>query len=288
MHPTIRRVVLFRVNGYGERLAECEALDGLAELELACWYSDTDAEAIARSPHLSRLQVLEIWLGRRDGLTDARLCRIMAASKAWPHLRELTLLDPDPETQQRGKRLPAVANKLAGRKVAVYRRGYPDVFPFAADFWYTFPGYLPDGRMAMAAEDHTTSPPTLCVITFDRKGNQTDDVLTVPLPEDLLAIPVDQWYDHKERMKQHLIETIGFRPGFIRIRDCRFPGDTWEYNRPYWDNDGEVGRLDADDEQSWQGEPCGFGGHVSYKLRTSQWIFGWDRYADKRGEVHST
>src|SRR6516162_7801674 len=31
LHPTVRRVVLFRVNGYGERLAACPALEGLAE-----------------------------------------------------------------------------------------------------------------------------------------------------------------------------------------------------------------------------------------------------------------
>jgi uncharacterized protein (TIGR02996 family) len=54
LHPVIRRLVLFRVHGYGQRLAACSALDGLAELELACWYSDTDAEAISRSPYLGQ------------------------------------------------------------------------------------------------------------------------------------------------------------------------------------------------------------------------------------------
>ena len=55
-HPTIRRAVLFRVNGYGERLAACVALEGLSELELACWYSVEDARAIALSEHLKQLQ----------------------------------------------------------------------------------------------------------------------------------------------------------------------------------------------------------------------------------------
>ncbi len=286
LHPAIRRVVLFRVNGYGERLAACPAFEGLAELELACWYSDADARALAASSHLSRLQVLEIWLGRRDGLTDGRLCRIIAEAKAWPRLRELTLLNPDDEKERGGKQLVTLANKAAGRKVGVYRRGWPELFPFAADFWYTFPGYLPDGRMAMAAEDHRTSPPTLCVLTFDEQGRQTEDMLTVPLPDDLLAIPVSDWYLHKDRMKDHLVETIGFRPGFIRIRDCRFPGDD-SYNRPYWDHQ-DVGGLDTDDEESWKEEPCGVGGQVSYHMRTGQYVFGWDRYADKTGIVHST
>ncbi len=287
LHPTVRRVVLFRVHGYGERLAGCPALAGLAEMELACWYSDADAKAIAASPYLGQLQVLEIWLGRREGLKDARLCRIVARAKALPRLRELTLLNPDDEREQNGKLLVAIANKAAGREVAVYRRGWPELFPFAADFWYTFPGYLPDGRMAMADEDPRTSPPTLCVITFDAKGDQTEDVLTVPFPADLLAIPVKDWFLHKDRMQKHLVETIGFRPGFIRIRGCRFPGDD-SYNRPYWDHPEEIGGLDSDDEESWMEYPRGAGGEVSYRMRTGQYVFGWDRFADKEGRVHST
>jgi uncharacterized protein (TIGR02996 family) len=292
LHPTIRRVVLFRVHGYGKRLAACPALDGLAELELACWYSDADAEAIAASPHLRLLQMLELWLGRRSPLRDSRLCRIMAGSKAWPHLRELTLLNPDNEKVANLKRLVAAANKAAGRRLAVYHRGYPELFPFAADFYYTFPGYLPDGRMAMASEDHRAAPPTLCVITFDKMGNQTDEVLTVPLPADLLAIPVTEWYQHNGRIKRHLSDTIGFRPGFIRVRDCQFPGDEEGYLRPNrghedgWEN--ALGYLDEDDEESWREAPCGAGGWISWLLREGQYILGWDRWADKRGLVHST
>jgi hypothetical protein len=142
--------------------------------------------------------------------------------------------------------------------------------------------------MAIAAEDHTTTPPTLCVISFDGNGNQTDDVLTVPLPAELLAIPLREWYKHKERMQQHLIESIGFCLGFIRVRDCRFPGDAHDYNRPTWDEPEHLGVLDSDDEESWQENPRGNGGEAHYVLRNGQYVFGWDRYADKRGRVHST
>ncbi|MGH7225248.1 MAG: TIGR02996 domain-containing protein, partial [Gemmataceae bacterium] len=210
-HPTIRRVVLFRVNGQGEQLAASPALGGLAELELAGWYSDADAEATASSLHLARLEVLELWLGRRGRLRDARLCRIMAGAKAWPRLRELTLLNPNDENQRGRKRLVKVADEAAGRNVAVYRRGWPELFPFAADYYYTFPGYLPDGRMAMAVEDHHSTPPTLCVITFDGKGKQTTDVITVAPPDDLFS--VDNWFQHKDQISQHLTQTIGLRPG---------------------------------------------------------------------------
>jgi hypothetical protein len=294
LHATIRRLVLFRVNGYGERLAACAALEGLPELELAGWYSDADAEAIARSSYLSRLQVLDLWLGRRAGLTDARLCRIMAASSCMPRLRALTLLNPNDEDEQAKMRLVASANKAAGRKVAMYQCGWPERYPFAGDFWYTFPGYLPDGRMAMAAEKHQTAPPSLEVLIFDSKGKQTAETMTVALPDDLLAIPVSDWYLHKERMQRQLAESIGFRSGFIRIRDCQFQGDKFGYNRPSWEvysmqgEEDQFGVPDSDDEESWAEHPRGYAGQFASRLRNQAYVFGWDRYADKRGTVHST
>jgi uncharacterized protein (TIGR02996 family) len=291
LHPTIRRVVLFRLHGHGEQLAACAALEAVPELELACWYSDADARAVAASPHISQLRVLELWLGRQSGLLDTRLCRIMASSKAWPNLQQLTLTNP--RSHQRRSHGPMVqrCDEAAGRKIATYQRGYPELFPFAEDFWYVFPGYLPDGRMALAAENPRTHPATLCVLTFDAQGRQTNEVLTVPIPDDLLAIPVESWYEHKDRMKQQLIDLIGFRPGFIRVRDCRFPGDNSNYNRPFWEDlDEHVGRPDTDADEDWFREqfPCGHGGEVWGHVRDGDWIFGWDRYADKRGRVHST
>src|SRR5262249_53971120 len=157
------------------------------ELELACWYSDADAAAIAASPHLKHLQLLELWLGRRDHLTDSWLCQVMGGSKAWPHLRELTLLNPDGENEGSRKQLAGLVNEAAGGRGGVSRRGSPELFPFAVYHRYIFPGYLPDGRMAMACQDHSTRPPSLCVLTFDNKGNQTGDVLTVPMPAEILA-----------------------------------------------------------------------------------------------------
>jgi hypothetical protein len=162
-------------------------------------------------------------------------------------------------------------------------------FPFAAEFWYTFPGYLPNGRMAMAVANHHSSPPSLSVITFDKEGKQTEEVLAVPGPDEMLAIPVKGWYLQNERLKEHLVERISFQPGFIRIRGCHFPLDDSYYRSPSWDHQ-DVGGLDLDteDAMSWQEYPRGIGGEVSYSMRIGQYVFGWDRYADKRGRVHST
>jgi hypothetical protein len=188
----------------------------------------------------------------------------MAGSKAWPALREISLLDPDAETDGSKKRLAAVADEAAGREAAVYRWGYPETFPFAADIGYgVLPGYLPDGRMAMGAADARTTPPTLCVITFDGKGRQTKKVIRVPMPADLLAVPPREWYNHYDRMKQHLAEVLGFRPGFIRARGCGFPGDG-DSRAPSWDYYEDLGRLDEDDDEEG---PCGFGGWGVYHVR---------------------
>jgi uncharacterized protein (TIGR02996 family) len=290
-HPTIRRVVLFCLHGHGKELAVCAALQGVPELELACWYSDADARAVAASPYLSDLLVLELWLGREPGLSDTRLCRIMASSTAWPNLRRLTLTNPDGAKPRFRKGLVQKCDEAAGRQVAAYQGGYPDLFPFAADFWYVFPGRLPDGRAALAAENPSTYPPTLCVLTFDKQGKQTNEVLTVPLPADVLAVPPNEWYNHKDRMAQQLIDLIGFRPGFIRIRDCRFPWDTSGYSRPFWEDlEEHVGVPDTESDEDWFQEqfPCGHGGEAWQHVRDADWIFGWDRYADKRGRVHST
>jgi uncharacterized protein (TIGR02996 family) len=288
LHPTIRRVVLFRLNGYGERIARCAALQGLAELELACWYSDEDARAVAVSQHLSQLRILELWLARSAPLQDRQLCRILAGGEAWPNLRELTLLNPYDEMERTRKRLTTVANKAAGRKVAAYRCGFSGLFPFAADFWYAFPGHLPDGRAALGIEDSRTNPRTLCVLTFDKKGKQTDDVIRVPFPADLLTLGEYVLHEHIDRLRQHLTDMTGLQPGFIRIQDCRFPGDDGDYNRPCPDIPHNFGEPDTDDDASWDMWPEGNGGSAWHNIRNGEWVFGWDRYGDNRGRIHST
>jgi uncharacterized protein (TIGR02996 family) len=286
LHPTLRRLVLFRVQGQGEALAACPWLEGWPELELACWYSDKDASAIASSPWLSSLQVLEIWLARRGRGADGRLCKIMGGARAWPQLRKLVLLDPEGDLPER---LVSVADKAAGRALAVKDRGYPELFPFAADFWETYPGRLPDGRMAMAAEDPTTSPPSLCVLTFDGRGQQTDEILRAPMPQELVGLDADEWPRYKNRIRQHLVDVMGFVPAFIRIRGCSFPWDQYgnlAADRGFQDEWGLLGLSDVDEEV---GEyPLGIGGRLTWVIRTGQYVFGQEGWADQRGRVHTT
>ena len=286
LHPSFRRLVLFRLAGYGQQIAECEALRNFPELELACWYPASDSEAIANSPHLQRLQVLVYWLGYRNEEAQYESLAI-SSSTAWPNLREFVLLDPYPATRSY-QAVVSLVNQSAKSEIAVHKVGFPGLFPFAADFWYAFPGYLPDGRAAIGIEDSETQPPTLCVITFDDEGRQLEEVLRVPMPDVVLNSDVRDWYTFKDEMQQQLMDQLGLQPGFIRVRDCRFPNDRYHYNTPSPNMIEELGQPDTDDEESWSDSPEGYGGRTWQNLDNGEWIFGWDRYGDKTGHIHST
>lgn len=85
-YPLLRKLVVFRLNGWGARLAACEHLRGVRELDLPCWYSDADADALAGSPHLQALDVLHYWTGNWQANIAGQL-RLLGASGAWPKLR---------------------------------------------------------------------------------------------------------------------------------------------------------------------------------------------------------
>src|SRR5262249_12779253 len=159
---------------------------------------------------------------------DADLCILAAQAKAWPRLRELVVLDPDGE-QGTPERFVNVMNRAAGRPLGRYERGYPELFPFAPGYRDAFPGKLPDARTAMAALDFTDKagrdarPAGLVVITFDADGQQTDEVIRVPLSPALQKIPRHESYLHDDDYLQHLIEQTGFSPAFIRVQDYAFP-----------------------------------------------------------------
>jgi hypothetical protein len=274
-------------------VAEYPHLDGLAELELACWYSDQDAQAIAASPHLARLQVLEQWLGRLLPLSDFDLCEIFARSKAWPQLREIVLLDPDGEQGLNGERpnaeaLVDVIDKSSGRKLGRYERGYPELFPFAPGNRVGEPGRLPDGRLVLAAMPYTR-PPAFEVITFDADGTQTDEVITVPLPPELAALCGRESYKHEQKFRQFIRDKLGMVSAFIRIKDYSFPGSpnggAWRGHYDEWD------RLGYPDETEGEDIGCleGNGARIYYLVRNGEFVVGgggW--WCNKRGHVHST
>src|SRR5262249_36311970 len=98
--PLLRRLALFRVHGWGKPGPACPHLRRRPGLDVACWFRRADAEALTASPHLSELQVLQVWNGA-SARVDARIGRTFARAAAWPRLRELRLLNIN-ETRKKG------------------------------------------------------------------------------------------------------------------------------------------------------------------------------------------
>jgi hypothetical protein len=74
---------------------------------------------------------------------------------------------------------------------------------------------------------------------------------------------------------------------------CKDPGAESASSRVWGEGhwnlwEDQPGFPDQDDEESWKEDPAGIGGNITWLLREGQYIFGWDRWADKRGSVHST
>ncbi len=291
LHPTIRRVVIHCLSGWGGRLAACDALRGLTELELACWYSDDDMKALAASPHVGELQVLELWLDRQSETgTDANLCKLAVKAKAWPKLRELVLLDPEGDSEKRIKKLVTSTNRSAKRKVARYERGYPELFPLSGAFCYDWPvvGRLSDGRAAVVERDRTPGPGALMVRTFDAAGAPTGEEIRVPLPQELAnAVEADNW---DSKYTQVARAALGFEPGFIRVQEDALGGDfgPWRGHSNDWNRGGLADDPENPTDYNGDPEPNGIGSEISWAVRGGEFQVGSSGWADKTGRVHST
>ncbi len=208
-----------------------------------------------------------------------------AQAKAWPRLRELVVLDPDGE-RGHPTRFLNVVNRVAQRPIGRYERGYAELFPFAPGNRVGEPGRLPDGRMALGVLSDT-DPPHYEVLTFHADGKQTDEVITVPLPPEIAAL--ENRYEHKERLRQFLRDTIGLTSAFIRISGYSLPSNPHDRVRrdhdDYWDHLGvpdDPGMIDP----QYLG---GYGGELYRLIRNGEFTVGnGDWWCDKRGHVHST
>lgn len=277
-HPTIRRVVLHCLNGWGERLAGCDALKGVAELELACWYADADMEALGASAHLSSLQVLELWMGRREGGPDANLVRQAARGKAWPNLRELVLLDPDGNGEKGIKRLVASANRSAKRTLARYERGQDERLTLAPIMGNHYSGRLPDGRLAFVY-DYEPDPPPVRAMLFTPDGEPIEEIAVSEPPGDSAPGSYDQ------RLQRHLNEVLGFEPAVIRVRPFCF-----EWAVPavsFASIDKHIGRPETLEDGS-RYDVNGHGGRAYEVIRHGEFFInnGNHDYYDKSSLAH--
>jgi uncharacterized protein (TIGR02996 family) len=298
--PLLRKLVLFRLNGWGGRLAGCEWLRGLGELELACWYADEDAAALAASPHLGAVERLTLWSG--GGLEQART---LARAAAWPKLRELHLVSQEGPEEEWAR----AVNEAAGRPLAsVYDFSQELLrFPFAADFDERegfLVGRLPGGEQLFAWGPEYN--PTADGWLFHPDGTRKEP-FRFPFPPELLmpfeSEPGGDWQaDLKLREQTRaarralLAASTGFVPAFIRVEDFAIPLEDDPYfcnpsydqeHDPLWDHWGQ-----RDDPDEALGDGCdwigGAGESVYRRVQAAEYKFYYGDMiwgCDRTGEV---
>ena len=293
--PLLRKLVVFRLNGWGERLAACEHLRGLRELDLGGWYSDADAEALACSPHLADLEVLTFWRGgwQGDSSADAQL-RALAASKAWPNLRKLRVMLAGPSSVE-------LANAAAGRPIAEAIDPDEWLFPFRADFADGFLiGKLPDGTQVFACEAWAGEGLATIAILFSAAGDEIER-REITFPADALwspemsALTGDARWDKEEELRakrlQHLRDALGFEPAFIRVRGFEVGNGigAYRYRNRVEDAIGATDDPDAPPESDLTGA-LGVGRLVYDWVTSASYLFmcGNDWWCDGTGRATST
>jgi uncharacterized protein (TIGR02996 family) len=238
-YPTLRRLDLFRVAGWGERLAACRHLEGLRELEIACWIPSRDAETLIASPYLKHLRMLRLWLGSND--EDECICSCIDRCAELPGLQEVQVVWGNPQ-RFAGRR---------GRPVIRCIDPWTRVYSFApgGNGWFDefFPGRLPDGRQAFGKMPAVGSN-RLPLLLFDREGNQLEE-REVELPPHLVPKQTrfgtqqsrgrfswpkfrvqaqracEIWEQFVRDITEHLRVTLGHRPSMIRLKELHFAGD---------------------------------------------------------------
>jgi uncharacterized protein (TIGR02996 family) len=293
-YPLLRKLTLFRLNGWGQRLAESPHLEGIRELEFPCWYGDEDAMAIAASPYLRAVERVVCWSGNRD----ERQGRIFAQSRAWPGLRNLHLVSLGSPAAW----IEAV-NLAAGRPLATGYDFDADLFPFAPDFYPGFlAGKLPDGTQLFLCDN---TPTDVEGVAFDPDGTPRDEPFNFTFPAGLVENHIKDW-STPEGMEQtrawedraraacveHLRATLGFELALIRVKSFSI-----DYS--------STGRFRGDEDRWWgqedyreyvpsspytAGEFLGMGGAVHRWVARGGFTFGEGGFmwCDRTGHVTST
>jgi uncharacterized protein (TIGR02996 family) len=277
-YPLLRKLTLFRLNGWGQRLAECPCLEGIRELEFPCWYADEDAQALADSPHLRDLERLVYWW---DG--DVRQGIILARGKAWPNLRNLHQVSTGPAQEW-----VAAVNEAAGRAIATNWDYEVDLFPFPPDL--DLVGKLPDGTQ-FYIEIEEVEHGRAHIQAFEPDGTPRGEVFTYDFPADLLEPITVDWDSMESRERywawekrrhaarlEHLRLRFGYVPALIRVK--RFDFGVGGPFRSDIGVDERWGRPDDPDSEYEEYSPypagsfLGMGGGVHSWVSTGSFRFG--------------
>ncbi len=207
-YPTLRKLVVFRLNGWGERLAQCPWLEGIRELELPCWYSDEDAEALSQSPQLKSLERLVLW-----SEPQKQQIAIFAQGSLCSSLQNLHYVEyvaPDDQWLTE-------INQTAKRPIVTMYEFDNEPFCFAPDFHHDFVvGKLPDGTQIFISTYEGETE--IEGVAFAPDGKPLEEPFQFSFPNQKAA------RNAKSRCK-HLHEQIGFEPAFIRVERFKLGQD---------------------------------------------------------------
>jgi hypothetical protein len=297
MFPLLRRVRLFRVAGWGERLAEFPVPVGLEELEVTCWIWGADAEALAASPHLKNLGKFHLWLGNReDQGADAAVCRALARCSSWQRLSELRLTAVCEEPEACRPAFHALAQALP-RPLAVFVNPWRRPYVFSpSGFPNNYPGRLPNGEQVFGKwvggrGSYPYDPRVrLVLLRFDPQGNQLDE-LEVVFPEHCLQATYatsEAERDFIRRREEFLRETLGHQPAWVRVKSMEYAGSSLVGDHPSWDIDpmGAPDDPEYGPEQDDLRGPEGMGGALDGWIDRGGFVFignGGNRDVDEAG-----
>jgi uncharacterized protein (TIGR02996 family) len=259
-YPLLRKLVLFRLNGWGERLARCEWLRGIREIELPCWYADDDARAVAASPYLGAVERVVCW---SDDAPEQG--RALARGSAWPGLRSLHLV------ARRGEYADWVSavNGAAGRPIGSVHVVGNELFPIAADFDEEcfIVGKLPDGTQLFLSNG--VPWPEAEGIAFDPDGTEREGRFRFTFPPHIVEVPQEKgedWQAYRRRRLEvrndYLRQQIGFVPTMIRVKYFDF---YWSPTRFIDGVTSRWGRPDPPPGPASRSEPRGYG----------EWVYDW-------------
>jgi uncharacterized protein (TIGR02996 family) len=217
--PALTELDVVGVRGFGPQIAT-GLPDSLRTLRLEDWPLPADAEAVAASRSLARVETLSVWIGSEN---DEAVCRTLASPGAFPALRGIELVqlyggidafDRAAELDRSAEALAVLVNETRRSKVAHVKRPFAELLPLAPHVgWYLHGGRVPDGRQTLVRVIGTHCE----VFYFDATGNLLSGE-NIDLSGALLKKPPYPGYDEEE-LFERLRERIGFVPGTIRVRE---------------------------------------------------------------------
>jgi hypothetical protein len=282
--PALQRLVVFGTLGCGAEIASCGALAGLRELLLAGWLNPSDAAALARSPHLTGLQSLTVWIGA-DG--DERTCRELLRL---PGLRNLTLVQmwggigaDDPEgLDRRADELTVWVRRERPDWDVRLERPFTRRFPLdGIHIGYGIDaGHLPGGQPVLAAEGKQP-----VIMFFDAQGRFLREE-RLDLRDKPVKPPAYSWEDcDVQELIGVLRREIGFEAGPIFVREFHAQQadvgvQCWDIHR---DELSSPGTTDPDEGED-------IGASLYWWWSTAQFLLPFGNYywADGLGRVHSS